>query len=85
MRRQAKLVQYTVRGVPPEVDRTLRQKAARKKQSLNEVILEELSLATVGRRPRRVDFSDVVGTWAPDPEFDEALAAQRHIDPDMWK
>ncbi len=86
MRKQAKResIQYTIRGVPHEVDRLLRQKAARRRQSLNQLILEELSVATTGGH-QRADFSDVVGRWTPDPAFDEILAAQRKIDWDKWK
>jgi hypothetical protein len=84
MKRQAESVQYTIRGVPREVDRVLRQKAAQRKQSLNRVILEQLTVATIGSQ-RRADFSDLVGRWTPDPAFDEILAAQRQIDPDKWK
>ncbi len=84
MKKQAAPVQYTIRGVPPEVDRALRQKAARRKRSLNQVILEELTKATIGAR-RRADFSDVTRGWIPDPAFDEILAAQRQIDWDKWK
>jgi hypothetical protein len=84
MKEQAGSIQYTVRGIPREVDRALRKKAARKKQSLNQVIVDELTAATVGG-PRLIDLSDVVGKWTPDPEFDEIMASQRQIDPDMWK
>jgi hypothetical protein len=84
MRWQAPDVQYTVRGIPPEVDRALRRKAAQRKQSLNQIIIDELTAATTGVR-KRADFRDVVGQWTPDPEFDEILASQRQIDPDKWK
>jgi hypothetical protein len=84
MRRQARDIQYTVRGVPPEVDRALRKKAARRKQSLNQIIVDELTAATtVGRK--RADFSDLLGQWTPDPGFDEIVAGQRQIDADKWK
>jgi hypothetical protein len=83
MKSQAR-VQYTIRGVPSEVDRVLRKKAAQSKQSLNQVIVEELALATIGPK-KRVDFSDLVGRWTPDPAFDEILAAQRQIDRNKWK
>jgi hypothetical protein len=83
MKKQAEL-QYTIRGVPPEVDRILRHKAARRKQSLNQVILEELTAATIGGQ-RKADFSDIAGKWVPDPAFDEILASQRQIDWDKWK
>ena len=82
MKKQA--FQYTVRGVPREVDRELRQKASRRKLSLNQVIVDELVQATVGRT-RKADFSDLVGRWTPDAAFDEILAAQRQIDWDKWK
>lgn len=81
---QAESVQYTIRGIPPEVDRFLRQKAARRKQSLNQLIVEELTSATIGGQ-RRADFSDLVGRWTPDPAFDEILASQRQVDWDKWK
>jgi hypothetical protein len=84
MRRQAKSVQYTIRKVPREVDHALRQKAAQRRKSLNQVILEELALATSGQQ-RRADFSHLAGKWTPDPGFDEIMAAQRQIDPDKWK
>lgn len=78
------VVQYTIRGVPSEVDRVLRKKAAQLKISLNQVVIEELTRATIGRT-RKADFSDLVGQWTPDPAFDEIIAAQRQIDWDKWK
>jgi plasmid stability protein len=84
MKQQAESIQYTIRGVPREVDRALRQKAARRKQSLNQLILEELTEATAGRK-RHADFSDVTGRWVPDSAFDEILAGQRQIDWDKWR
>lgn len=85
MKRQAhKPVQYTIRGVPREVDRLLRRKAARLKESLNQVIVDELTTAALSRK-QKADFSDLVGRWSPDPVFDEILAAQRKVDWDKWK
>lgn len=84
MRRQAQFIQYTIRGIPPEVDSALRRKAGQRKQSLNQFIIDELTMATGGHRPR-ADFSDLVGQWTADPAFDEIVSAQRQIDPDKWK
>lgn len=84
MEKQADGIQYTIRGVSRELDRALRRKAAQRKQSLNQVILDELTVAAVGRK-KRADFSDLVGRWTPDAAFDEILAAQRQLDPDKWK
>lgn len=77
-------VQYTIRGVPQEVDRALRKKAAQLKISLNQIVVDELTSATIGH-PRKADFSGLVGQWTPDPEFDEVIASQRQIDWDKWK
>jgi hypothetical protein len=82
MKRQAESIQYTIRGIPPEVDRILRQRAARRKQSLNQVVVDELTTAAQGRK---ADFSDLVGQWTPDRRFDDIMAAQRRIDMGKWK
>ena len=77
MQRQAE-IQYTIRGIPREVDRMLRKKAERRKKSLNQLIVDELIEATIGRR-QQADFSDLAGRWVPDPAFDDIIAAQRQI------
>jgi hypothetical protein len=77
-------IHYTVRGIPPDVDQALRAAAAKRKQSLNRVILDELARA-VGVNTPKADFSDLVGKWKHDPGFDEIIASQRRIDPAKWK
>jgi plasmid stability protein len=85
MNKQARsTVDYTIRGIPPEVDQALRAKAARQKQSLNRVVLDELTRALIDN-PVKADFSDLVGRWVPDPAFDEMIASQRQIDVEKWK
>ncbi len=84
MKVQAPSVQYTVRGIPRHVDAALRKKAAARRQSLNQVVVDELTRAAVGRI-RKADFSDLVGEWTDDPGFDEIVASQRRIDPKKWK
>ena len=69
---------------PREGDRASRRRVAQRRQSLNEVAMDELSVATVGGQ-KRADFSDLAGQWTPDPAFDEILATQRQIDSDKWK
>jgi hypothetical protein len=66
MKQRAHDIQYTVRGIPQEVDQALRRKAARRKLSLDQIIVEELTSGTIGRR-KRADFHDVAGQWTPDP------------------
>jgi hypothetical protein len=85
MRKQATPpVHYTIRGIPAEVDRAIRIKAAQRKQSLNRVVLDELTRALLGKSVK-ADFSDLVGKWEPDPGFDQVIDSQRQIDADKWK
>lgn len=84
MKKQARELQYTIRGIPAEVDRALRRKAAHRKLSLNQLVVEELTAATTGAR-QRADFHDLAGQWTPDPGFDDIISAQRQIDPDKWR
>jgi hypothetical protein len=77
-------VQYTIRGVPREVDRELRRRARDQKVSLNQLLVDELrSVAGTPRKYRSLE--GIAGTWKEDPEFDRALEEQRQIDTDLWK
>jgi hypothetical protein len=77
-------VQYTIRGVPREVDRELRRRAREQKVSLNRLLVEELrSVAGTPRKFRSLE--GIAGAWKEDPEFDRALEEQRQIDTDLWK
>ena len=77
-------IHYTIRGIPAELDHALRAKAAQRKQSLNRVVVDELTRSLVGK-PVKADFTDLVGKWAADPGFDEVIGSQRQIDADKWK
>jgi hypothetical protein len=86
-RRKPKLIQYTIRASPTEVDNKLRQKAKKEGKSLNEVALQALAAAAgnSSTTQKKRDLSDLIGDWLDDPEFDAAIAAQRVIHPDDWK
>ena len=81
---KAHAIQYTIRGVPKEVDRALRDLAQRRKISLNEAVIEGLTKSTVGHR-QVSDFSKFLGMMDPDDAFDGALKAQREISEEDWK
>lgn len=80
-------MQYTLRDVPPEVDRALRAKAKREGRSLASVALEALARGAGASRPaqRRRDLRKIAGSWVEDPETDRVLADQRKIDRHLWK
>ncbi len=79
-------LQYTIRGIPREVDRELRRKARQRKISLNQLLVEELSVIGGGAGPRRLrSLDELGGVWQDDPDFDRILEEQRQVDPDLWK
>ncbi|MBI4198930.1 MAG: hypothetical protein HY535_00445 [Chloroflexi bacterium] len=82
----------TVRNLPPELARVIRQKAKREKVSLNRAVIDLLERATgLGRRAKpevlHHDLDDLAGSWSQEEyeEFTEALLEQRQIEPEMWK
>ncbi len=80
-------MQYTVRNVPDALDAALRERARKEGRSLNEVTLQAIArgMGFSATRPRQRDLSDLRGTWCEDPEFDQAIADQDRIDPELWK
>lgn len=79
--------QYTIRNVPPRVNRALRAKAAARGVSLNTLLVQVLEAeAGVGATPRVYDdLDDLFGTWVHDKAVDRALAEQRRVDPRDWE
>ncbi len=81
----------TLRNLPPEILRRVRERAARKRISLNRAVIEllEEGLQVGPRRPGSVkhhDLDDFFGTWsrAEAAAFNAALAEQRQIDHELW-
>jgi len=80
-------MQYTLRRVPPAVDRAIRERARASGKSLNEAALEVLAdgAGLTGAVPRRRDLGDVAGTWKTDKALESVLADQDRIDEDLWR
>lgn len=80
-------MQYTIRNIPPRLDRAIREQAKREGKSLNETTIEALlrAFGLSGERVRHRDVSDLVGTWVEEPEVEEALRDQRQIDESIWR
>ena len=81
-------VQYTVRSVPPHVDKALRRKAQEGRKSLNEVLRDALIREAEGTDlPGRVytDLDALAGSWVEVPGFDEAIQAQDRVDAALWR
>ena len=79
--------QYTLRAVPPAVDRALRRRARQEAKSLNTVAVEALArgLELDAKPVQHTDLDGLIGTWQEDPAFDQAVAEFERIDADAWK
>lgn len=81
-------VQYTVRSVPPHVDKALRRKAREEHKSLNQVLRDALIREAEGTDlPGRVftDLDSLAGSWVDVPGFDDAIQAQDRVDEALWR
>jgi hypothetical protein len=80
-------MQYTIRGIPPAVNRALRERARARRTSLNQAAVDVLREG-VGVSPtalKRRDLGGVAGTWTADRAIDRALADLDRIDEDLWR
>lgn len=81
--------QFSLRKVPPEVERRLRAIAQGNGESLNAAINRILaeSLGVVPEGSRKRDLSDLAGTWSAGEaaEFERATEAFGQIDEKMWE
>jgi hypothetical protein len=81
----------TIRGIPREVEETIRKEAKQKGLSVNKVVISLLEKATgqrvATRKTRYHDLDHFSGVWkeAEEKTFIKNLAAQRQIDEELWK
>ncbi len=81
----------TLRNLPAEVERKIRQRAREKGISANKAVIglleERLGLEQKGKNRRYHDLDHLYGAWTKtqSDEFDKALADQREIDPELWR
>jgi hypothetical protein len=79
-------MQFTVRGVPPEVEQAAREYAGGEGISVNQVLLGALRRGLGIAKPleKQRDLSDLSGQRLITPEAEAAFEAQRTIDPNLW-
>ena len=83
----------TLRNLPPDVARTVQQRAKQKKTSVvNKAVIELLEESSGGKAKKKApiryhDLDHLAGTWTNEEAaaFDKLIAEQRTIDPDLWK
>jgi len=82
----------TLRKLPPELARAVRRRAETDRASLSRTVIRLLEehlggAAQAKHRPLYHDLDHLAGRWSRKQaaEFEKALAAQRKIDPELWK
>jgi len=82
----------TIRNLPADVARVIRQKAKIEGTSLNRTVINLLRERVSApkkpcKRTRYRDLSALAGSWtrAEAAEFNKHLSAQRKIDSELWK
>jgi hypothetical protein len=88
-------IQYTIRGIPAQVDSRLRRLARLRGQSLNQIVIEQLTAeskpshkqAFSSKKPTvNTDFDDLFGLMTPlEPAVETVLQAQRTVNPKDWQ
>ena len=76
----------TLRNLPEQLAREIRQRAAADGISLNRAVIKVLE-ERLRSEPLHHDLDDLAGIWS-DAEaraFNQALIEQRAIDPEVWK
>jgi plasmid stability protein len=79
-------MQYTIRNIPPELDRALKDRAKQLGKSVNQVALEALA-RSIGQQVKRRSLREMPGAWSKREaaELDRFLQVHRTIDEELWK
>ena len=79
-------MQYTIRDIPPALDKALKDRSKQLGKSVNQLALEALA-RSVGQPIRRRDLSEMPGAWSRQEagRFDRFLKEHRDIDDELWK
>ncbi len=83
----------TLRNLPPDLAKTIRQKAEEQGTSMNKAVIHLLEEGIGirgkknGEKSLHHDLDSLAGSWTKDEaeEFDKSLASQRTIDLGLWK
>ena len=81
-------IQYTIRGIPPAVDKIIRKRSARTGKSFNGTVVAILSAAVstdLTTKTKPDIYDRLYGANTLGPEFDEAIKELSKVDKDLWK
>ena len=79
--------QYTLRNVPESVDHALRERARRRRISLNQATIEVIKqgLGVTAAETSYDDLDDLAGTWCADEAFEQAIRDQDDADAELCR
>jgi hypothetical protein len=82
----------TLRNLPPEIQKIVRKEADRQRTSINKAVISLLQRKSEAHKKKKPgkeydDLDRLAGSWTKKEAaaFNKALAAQRTIDPELWK
>ena len=82
-------IQYTIRNIPPAVDKVIRKRAKQTGKSFNQTLVDLLSLQTFGTTKPKLDenFDWLFGAGKDslDESFDDAIAELSQVDEELWQ
>jgi len=80
-------IQYTIRNIPPSVDRVIRKRSQQTGQSFNQTVVDLLSLQTFGTTDPKTDtdFDWLYNQNTLDESFDGAIQSLSRADEKLWR
>ncbi len=77
-------IQYTIRNIPPHVDRELKARAKRTRRSFNQTVVDELSKTVMSTNESNFDWLAGTMDSKDAAEFDEAIKNLNSNDQEFW-
>ena len=80
------VIQYTIRNIPPALDRVIRKRAKEQGRSFNQTVVDLLNVQVFGTTTPQEDkkFDWLFNQKTLDTRFDEAIAELSQIDEELW-
>lgn len=80
-------IQYTIRNIPPSVDKVIKKRSKQSGKSFNQTVVDLLSLQTFGSLevPSDHNFDWLFNKKTLDQSFDQAIENLSQIDEKLWR
>jgi hypothetical protein len=80
-------IQYTIRNIPPVVDKVIRKRSKQSGKSFNQTVIDLLALQTLGTTKPLADdnFDWLYGADTLDESFDEVIKDLTQVDKKLWR